>query len=207
VILLPVGEVALRAPRRGDGQAWCEVRLRARDHLEPWEVLGPRARSLSWEQRQHPSSWTATVKAARQAQRGGIGRLWVLTLSGALVGMVELNRISRDGPDSQAEVGYWVDPRLHRQGVGSVAVAMACDLAFGELGLNRVQAFVQHANVASTGLLTQLGFQLEGVAREVLWSAGGWQDHELWGLVRSDVQGGVLARSSAGRTQGEQQET
>jgi ribosomal-protein-alanine N-acetyltransferase len=170
-------------------------------------VLGPRARSLTWEQRQHASSWTATVKAAKQAQRRGTGRLWVLTVSDALVGMVELNHISVDGPDSQAEVGYWVDPRLHRQGVGSAGVALACDVAFGELGLHRVQAFVQHANVASTGLLAGLGFQLEGVARQVLWVSGGWQDHEIWALVRGDARGGVAARWSAGRAQGEQQAT
>jgi ribosomal-protein-alanine N-acetyltransferase len=203
---LPIGRVALRRPRRRDAPAWSEVRIRDREQLEPWEVLGPPARRMGWEERQSPAAWLATHRAARELRRHGTGCLWVVTVEGALAGVVELSHIAR-GPAAQVEVGYWVDPRLHGQGVGSASVALACDVAFTEMGLHRVQAFVRATNVASTRLLGNLGFRREGVARQILWVDTGWCDHEVWALVRGDRPGGVLRAWSAGRITGEQQAT
>lgn len=50
--------------------------------------------------------------------------------------------------------------------------------AFGPLGLHRVEANIQPANVASIALVKRLGFGREGVSPRYLKIGGRWRDHE-----------------------------
>jgi ribosomal-protein-alanine N-acetyltransferase len=188
---LAVGAVGLRPPGRRDARAWVEVRLRAQDSFEPWEVLTPQARTVGWGQRQTPGAW----HALRRQVRGGQGWAAVITVEGAFAGLVEVSNLVR-GASDRGELGYWIDPRLHGQGVGTAAVAMACEHAFAELALHRLEAYVQPSNVASRRLLSSSGFRLEGLARGALWAGGpvgGWADHEVHALLAGDLAGGPVA--------------
>ena len=60
------------------------------------------------------------------------------------------------------------------------------DLAFGELGLHRVQAATLPHNAASQRVLTNNGFALIGVAPRYLRIAGRWQDHLLFQRLADD---------------------
>ena len=69
------------------------------------------------------------------------------------------------------------------RGVATAAVGQALQIAFGELGLHRVQAEILPHNHASRRVLEHHGFQRYGLAPQYLRIAGRWQDHELWQLL------------------------
>ncbi|MDQ6857259.1 MAG: GNAT family N-acetyltransferase, partial [Candidatus Dormibacteraeota bacterium] len=77
-------------------------------------------------------------------------------------------------------LGYSVDARRLRRGIGSWAVSAVVDMGFRDLGLHRLQAATMVANVASQALLERCGFERIGVAPGYLAIAGAWEDHVLW---------------------------
>jgi ribosomal-protein-alanine N-acetyltransferase len=58
--------------------------------------------------------------------------------------------------------------------------------AFGPLGLHRLEANIQPANLASRRLVRRLGFRREGLSPRYLRVAGAWRDHERWAILRDD---------------------
>ena len=78
--------------------------------------------------------------------------------------------------------------------MASLAVALVCDHAFGEVGLHRVQADIRPENVPSQRLVERLGFRQEGLLRRYLDIDGDWRDHLAYALLAEDLPGGVLAR-------------
>jgi ribosomal-protein-alanine N-acetyltransferase len=78
--------------------------------------------------------------------------------------------------------------------MGSLAVALVCDHAFGQVGLHRLQADIRPENLPSQRLVERLGFRQEGRLRRYLDIDGDWRDHLAYALLAEDVPGGVLAR-------------
>lgn len=60
---------------------------------------------------------------------------------------------------AQAELGYWLGRPYQGRGYAREAVRAALELGFGALGLGRIYADVQAANIRSRHLLEQLGFR------------------------------------------------
>jgi ribosomal-protein-alanine N-acetyltransferase len=87
-------------------------------------------------------------------------RHWAIRLKsdGEFVGMVSLG-VHHDGTDT--EISYLLLPEWWGQGYAKEAVRAVVDLALGDLGLPRVVAETQTANVASCRLLESLGMRLE----------------------------------------------
>lgn len=102
--------------------------------------------------------------------------------AGGLVGQVTLSEVVR-GPLQACAVGYWVATRAQGRGLATAALREAVALAFGELGLHRVQAGTLLDNHRSRAVLRRVGFEEIGVARSYLLIAGRWQDHLLHQLV------------------------
>jgi RimJ/RimL family protein N-acetyltransferase len=65
-------------------------------------------------------------------------------------------------------LGYWVVPSARGQGFGTRAARLAVDWALSEVGMARVEAWVEPDNVASQRLLIAAGFTREGVLRSFL---------------------------------------
>lgn len=65
---------------------------------------------------------------------------------------------------AQAELGYWLGRPHQGRGYAMEAVRALLDLGFGALGLARIYADVQAANVRSRHLLERLGFSHTGEA-------------------------------------------
>jgi len=71
------------------------------------------------------------------------------------------------------------------RGFGTEAVRLVTNFLFESLGLNRVEAGSN--NPAFLRLVQKLGWRIEGVLRERIWTPEGFQDHTLVGLLRSDL--------------------
>lgn len=104
---------------------------------------------------------------------------FVIIRDGAIVGDLNLSQVTR-GPEETANVGLLVDRAARGQGIGTAAIALVCRLAFEELGLHRLQAGIQPANVASQKAFIGNDFEGIGLARGFLFVDGAWRDHLLF---------------------------
>ena len=116
----------------------------------------------------------------------------ILDDDGAVVGRATLNEIVR-GPLQSASLGYYVDRRRNGRGFASRATAEMVSIAFGELGLHRVQAGTQPDNLASQRVLVRNGFRQYGYAPGYLLLAGQWQDEVLFQRLSTDRVVGHVA--------------
>lgn len=176
--------VTLRAPRRGDCEAWIALRRGSRDFLQPWEPTWP------------TDAVSNTAFHRRRAQllaewREDTGRGFLIfrRTDEALLGGVTLSNIRRGVADT-ANMGYWTGAPYARQGYMTEAVSCILDFAFGELRLHRVEAACLPDNDASRALLLKSGFVEEGVAREYLKIDELWRDHMTFAVLRNDSRPG-----------------
>ena len=91
--------------------------------------------------------------------------------------------------NKRAAIGYMIDPARQRQGLATEAVSAMLDFCFGELGLHRVQAFIDPDNIASRTLAEKLGFRTEGLLRDNLRVNDIWRDEMLYALLAPERHG------------------
>jgi ribosomal-protein-alanine N-acetyltransferase len=107
----------------------------------------------------------------------------VLDEDGAVVGRITLNEVVR-GPFQSCNLGYWVAEKAGGRGLATAAVRhMTQQVAFGDLGLHRVQAGTLVDNLRSQRVLEKNGFVRFGLAPRYLRIAGQWRDHVLFQLL------------------------
>ena len=102
-----------------------------------------------------------------------------------LVGNVVLRNVAR-GAWQNATLGYWVDDAFRGRGYATEAVGLALTLAFGPIGLHRVQAGTLLGNEPSMQVLRKNGFRFEGVSEKYLQIDGRWADHNMFALTVED---------------------
>ena len=99
-----------------------------------------------------------------------------------IAGAATLSHVVR-GPLQSANLGYWVAERANGHGLATKAVAELIPVAFGELGLHRLEAGTLTDNLASQRVLEKNGFERIGLARGYLHIGGEWRDHVLFQLL------------------------
>ncbi|MGP9536534.1 GNAT family N-acetyltransferase [Brachybacterium sp. AOP43-C2-M15] len=165
----------------GDAPALLELETRNRRQL----LVGAPAREESWFTEVGQRTAIAHALAEQESGRG-LSLAIRLEEDGQrrVVGRLTLAAITR-GAFESASLGYWVDHALTGRGIATHAVASAVAVAFGGLGLHRLQAEVQVGNDASARVLEKCGFAEYGIAPDYLRLGGGWADCRLFQLVDS----------------------
>jgi [ribosomal protein S5]-alanine N-acetyltransferase len=143
-----------------------------RDFLAPWDPIRDDEYFTEAGQRD-------LIQAALDSPSSGP---YVIELDGRVVGRINLNTIVR-GPFQSSSLGYWVSQDVNGRGVASAAVAEIVRVAFGPLGLHRLEAGTLVHNAGSQRVLERNGFQRYGLAPRYLSIAGRWQDHVLFQLL------------------------
>ncbi len=87
------------------------------------------------------------------------------------------------GEQGRGSLGYALGRAHWGLGLAREAVSLALDVAFGVLGLRRIEADTDPRNLASARLLSALGFQLEGTLRERWYVHGEIQDSAIYGML------------------------
>lgn len=77
-------------------------------------------------------------------------------------------------------------PEHGGQGLATEAARTVLDLAFGELGLHRVEARLVPENQRSAALCERLGMRREAHFRQLERSADGWVDLVVYGLLAEE---------------------
>ena len=164
--------MVIRRFEPGDVDELARVRIANRAFLEPFEPPRPE------------SFFTPDGQAAWLASGDGL-RLAILDDDGGIAGAISLSHIVR-GPLQSAVVGYWVDESRNGRGLAGRALAETVELAFGELGLHRLEAGTLLDNAASQRVLRRNAFTEIGVARKHLLIGGLWRDHLLFERLADD---------------------
>nr|WP_202422352.1 GNAT family protein [Gordonia sp. SID5947] len=178
------GAVGLRPVRLRDAKAWSELRIRNQNTLLPWEPSGVG----TWAERHHPGAWPPLYSVLRAEAKRGAVLPFVIELDGEYIGQLTVGNIQR-GAVRSAWIGYWVDARHFGQGIATAAVALGVDHCFGSVGLHRLDATVQPANVASQAVLTKVGFRREGLLERYMDVNNRWRDHILFALTAEEIAG------------------
>lgn len=87
---------------------------------------------------------------------------------------------------SRTEIGYDLAPSYWRRGIMSEVAAPILAFGFNSMKLNRIEAKVDPANVASIGLLTKLGFKQAGELREYETEEGNSIELFVFSMLRKE---------------------
>ncbi|MFD0024725.1 GNAT family N-acetyltransferase [Streptomyces sp. NPDC058382] len=101
---------------------------------------------------------------------------------GAIAGFININNIVL-GAFRCGALGYGAFAHAAGRGLMGEALGLVLRHAFGPLGLHRLEANIQPANVGSVALVRRAGFRLEGLSPDFLLIDGAWRDHERWAIT------------------------
>jgi [ribosomal protein S5]-alanine N-acetyltransferase len=158
-----------------DAEPLARLLAENRDYLAPWSPLQDDAYFTAAGQRE------VIARQLAAYERGAMLPLLIVD-GGEVAGSLNLNSIIR-GAFQNASVGYWVSQERAGHGLAGTAVAEAVGIAFGELGLHRLDAATLLHNTPSQRVLARNGFRPFAVAESYLKIAGRWQDHILFSLL------------------------
>lgn len=91
----------------------------------------------------------------------------------------------------RGDIGYWVGIPFQGRGLGTAAVARALEVAFGEMGMLKVEACAFLGNDASIRILEKNGFRREGLVRRAVLKRGRWLDEHILGITREEWEARV----------------
>ncbi|GAA1147883.1 GNAT family N-acetyltransferase [Nocardioides aquiterrae] len=174
--MLPDG-YELRPLRQGDSAALAAAYRRNREHLAPWDPARP---ERFFTDEGHAEEVAKQLEATAEDRR----HAFVLWYGDVVAGRVNIDNIVR-GVLQSCTLGYWLDHEHLGKGLATEMVAFAVERA-REIGLHRVEAGTLLHNTRSQAVLQRAGFEEFGVAENLLFIAGKWQDHVLFQRILHD---------------------
>lgn len=123
-------------------------------------------------------------------QLGADGEGWWQAICMGASGAEALGGIGlydRDDDGDSAELGYWLHPGHWGQGIMKNALRQWLPGAFRRLALHSVVAYVEPDNTASSRLLRQAGFTLEGLLRDCTRRKGRYVSLQRYSLLASEL--------------------
>ena len=88
--------------------------------------------------------------------------------------------------DGAAEIGFVLNPAYHQKGYGYEAAVEVMRLGFMHFGFNRIEARCMNGNDASRALMSKLGMQYEGCARQKMFVKGVFRDIETCAILKCE---------------------
>ncbi|MCD9152827.1 GNAT family N-acetyltransferase [Aeromicrobium duanguangcaii] len=155
-----------------DAEALADVLSRNREAMAAIEPRRPSIYFTTKGQR-------AIIQDALRRYSEGLAFPRVILDDDTVVGRINLSEIVQ-GPARRAELGYYLDAKAQGRGLATRAIDEIVTLAFGRLGLHRIQAATRLDNAASQRILERNDFARVGIARDYLRVGGAWRDHVLY---------------------------
>jgi ribosomal-protein-alanine N-acetyltransferase len=111
---------------------------------------------------------------------------WIIVLNEepSPVGMIGLWTANEN--DLCGEVAYYLCRKLWGKGITSEALKAVISFAFKEVGFNRIEAYHSVNNPASGKVMQKAGMLFEGFARQKYRCVCGFQDSNMYAILKSD---------------------
>ncbi|HEX9960697.1 MAG TPA: GNAT family protein [Pyrinomonadaceae bacterium] len=103
---------------------------------------------------------------------------------GKIAGSVGFHNLDND--NKSAHIGYWLAEEAQGKGLITRCCRVLIDYLFDELKLNRIQISCNVENVKSRAIPERLGFQLEGIHREVEFFDSRYGDWAIYAMLKED---------------------
>ncbi len=175
-IILSAADCLITPLEVSDAPLIVDYQRRNKSHLAPWEP----SRS---QQYYELATWQAVLKNNQQLwQQGSAFHFAALDKSsGQMIASINFTGVIR-GVFQACYLGYSIDRQHQGQGKMQQLCQACIDYIFEQQNLHRIMAAHMLHNERSERLLTRLGFEYEGLAKDYLKIAGQWQDHKLYAL-------------------------
>jgi ribosomal-protein-alanine N-acetyltransferase len=85
----------------------------------------------------------------------------------------------------KAEIGFWLYPEYWGKGIMSEVMPKLLNYGFEELGLNRIEGFVENDNSKCKKALAKINFQLEGTMRQAEFKNGKLIDVDIYAKLKN----------------------
>lgn len=106
--------------------------------------------------------------------------------SNTYIGNVGLMNISTK--HMTAEIGYFIDPAYWGLGFATEACNKVIELAFDQLGLNRIHAKTLVSNTSSIKVLEKIGFSFEGMFKKEYRKGDDYYDINHYAMLKSEYE-------------------
>lgn len=135
-----------------------------------------------------PFEWSGFIEMRERRRQWEKGALAVQLPDGTVAGLVSWKATHRAGPERGVcyEIGAALVPEHRGHGVGSAAQRLVVDHLFRFTTAHRLEALTDEENTAERRALERIGFQQEGVLREVVFFNGSWRNTVIYALLRRD---------------------
>ena len=106
------------------------------------------------------------------------------THEGEFLGLGLFVRIEEEG--RQGEIGYVVGPAARGRGIATRTLRLLTDWGFSELGLERIELWIDVANAGSERVAERARYVREGVLRSYWFKEDIRRDFAIWSRLPSD---------------------
>ena len=101
-----------------------------------------------------------------------------------LVGGIGIHNL--DWRNKSTHTGYWLAKQAQGKGIMTRCCRALFDYLFNDFGLNRIQINCNIENTKSRAIPERLGFQLEGIHRQVEWLHDSFRDWAVYAMLKED---------------------
>jgi RimJ/RimL family protein N-acetyltransferase len=127
------------------------------------------------------ATWVARYEEGwREGSRAGFA---IESLEGEFLGLGMFVRLDEG---RQGEIGYVVGPAARGKGVATRALRLLTEWGFADLGLERIELWIDTANPGSERVAERAGYQREGVLRSYWFKEEIRRDFGIWSRLRTD---------------------
>lgn len=119
-------------------------------------------------------------------QLKGTARLFLIYYHDQIVGTIDIHNIKQN--HKKGEIGYWLAHPYNGKGIIAQCLNMICDLAFHELGLNKLTIYANAKNKRSIKVAERAGFNYVGLDKEELFERGQFEDFVRYALLKREFQ-------------------
>jgi ribosomal-protein-alanine N-acetyltransferase len=99
----------------------------------------------------------------------------------AVLGLSQVNKMMKT-----AEIGYQVNAKYRKEGIGKKAAAALIRKVFKESDIRKLIAIISDTNIPSCKIVESLGFQQEGLLRKHFLINGKAIDERIYGLLKNE---------------------
>jgi ribosomal-protein-alanine N-acetyltransferase len=109
----------------------------------------------------------------------------VLEFDGKFAGALSFHTLVLE--EEKAEIGYWLTADVRGKGIATQATKLLTEYGFETIGFHRIEALVVESNKPSLKVLSNAGYNQEGVLRDKSCCGDGTRENMvMFASIRSD---------------------